>query len=314
MKIADAHCDVLYKMMKFPDIRFMDDQRLDVDLRRLKQIGCKLQLFAIFVPESYEIARYSHVADMIDIFQKKIASFDEIVWVRCKRDLEEVLQTNKIGALLTLEGVDALEGHLPYVRQLQHAGVRSVGITWNFANWAADGVMEPRRAGFTLKGIELVQTCNQLEMIIDVSHLAETAFWNVLEHRDHPRLIASHSNVFELCDHPRNLNKQQIQAIIRCNGRIGITFVPWFIKSTGTVRFHDILAHIEFIAELGGIGHIGFGSDFDGFEDKVEGLEDARCFESLYELISKHYSAAQTEGIMGQNWIDFFADALPNHE
>lgn len=310
MYIADAHCDVLYKMFIQPDINFYADERLDVHIERLVKSGYKLQLFAIYIPENCNIPKFEYILQMIDIFHNKICSHSNILKVENKKDLAQLMKSDQIGAMLTLEGVEGLEGFLPYLRQISRLGVRSVGITWNHANWAADGVLEPRQGGLTQKGFELVQECNRLGITIDVSHLCERSFWDVLEHSS--QIIASHSNVFEICPHVRNLKQKQIDAIIQCNGRIGITFVPWFLRLHGKAEISDILSHIDFIGSRGGARHIAFGSDFDGFNDKATGLEDPRCYEQIYELLLSHYDETLVEGFLWKNWFEYFENTLPS--
>ncbi|MCZ4142781.1 dipeptidase, partial [Escherichia coli] len=137
--------------------------------------------------------------------------------------------------LLTLEGVDGLEGNLFYLQLCYEMGIRIVGLTWNYANWAADGVMEQRGAGLTEKGKALVGRCNEIGMLLDVSHLTEKGFWELTELSERP-FIASHSNSYEVCPHVRNLKDDQIRAIVARNGRVGLTFVPWFVKQADEVH------------------------------------------------------------------------------
>ena len=125
-------------------------------------------------------------------------------------------------------------------------------------------MLEQRNGGFTERGRQLIEQCHRTGIILDVSHLSQAGFWEMAELTQGP-VIASHSNAYSICPHPRNLSDEQIRALIALNGMIGITFVPWFIRSgVERVTPEDVLPHIEKICELGGEKHIMFGSDFDG--------------------------------------------------
>jgi membrane dipeptidase len=147
MYIIDAHCDALSKLYLHPRLDFyQEDVELDVSYPRLQRGGVKIQCFAIYLPEQIQHPRYEHILQMVDIFYQKIIQPGRIQVIKDVNDLQKVLRQEVKGAILTLEGVDALAGNVALVRNLYQIGVRIMGITWNYANWAADGVMEPRKA------------------------------------------------------------------------------------------------------------------------------------------------------------------------
>ena len=308
----DMHCDVLSKMLMDRRLRFENDPALDAAAERLRAGGVRLQAFAVFIPGAWRGRPFDAVLASIDAFRRNIASRPDVLPVYAKRDLEKLMNPGetRIGAMLTLEGADGLEADPVYLRTVWGLGVRTLGLTWNYANWAADGVAEPRGGGLTAKGRELVAECNRLGLALDVSHLSERGFWDVMElSRDAP--IASHSNARALCGHPRNLTDDQIRALIAKGGRIGLTFVPQFLRDDGGAAADDVLRHLEHVCALGGARHVGFGSDFDGVERHVRGLEHAGCWPRLAEAIAKRYSAAETEGFLWKNWISYYGNRLP---
>src|SRR5690606_13789139 len=199
----------------------------------------------------------------IDILYEQVLTCDGMKLVTSSADLDECIRSGQTGALLSLEGVGGLQGRLSMLRLLFRLGVRAAGLTWNHANWAADGVMESRGGGLTDAGRSFVAECNELGIIVDVSHLSVRAFWDVAALSTKP-IIASHSNARAICDHPRNLDDHQITELIRGNGRIGITYVPWFVTSGPQASVSDLLRHIDHICGLGGVQHLMLGSDFDG--------------------------------------------------
>mgnify|MGYP001220281320 CR=1 FL=1 len=307
MRIYDMHCDVLYKMLLDPELDFSNESKLDVTFERLREGNIGLQAFAIFLPEE-RVPTFAMVEEAVRYMEQKVLNRPDMRFIRTRNDLEQAEADGKIGALLTLEGVEGLMGSFDYLRRAYELGVRALGLTWNYANWAADGVLEERRAGLTRKGKELVQACNDLGMIIDISHLNEPGFWEVMELSQKP-VIASHSNAYKLQPHPRNLTDDQIQALIRKGGRIGITFVPDFIG--GKQAIPDVLRHLEHVCALGGEHHVGFGSDFDGIDEHVERLANPEDYVRLAEELHRHYSSEQAERFLRGNWLTFFRENLP---
>jgi membrane dipeptidase len=246
----------------------------------------------------------------IDLFHERILSNPQMYFIRSKEELQASRERGLIGAMLSLEGVDALQGDLTYVRILFYLGVRSIGITWNYANWAADGVMEPRQGGLTTKGRNLIKECNRLGMLLDTSHLSEKGFWELIGLSDKP-VIASHSNASKIRQHPRNLDDEQITAIIRTGGVMGVTFVSPFVYTGEPVTMDKLLLHIDHICSLGGSRHIGLGSDFDGIKEWITGLEHIGKYNNLIELLLKHYSEEDVEHIIYKNWYNFYLKHLP---
>lgn len=312
MGIVDGHCDALTKLYKNPKLDFNQDElELDVSFPKLQQAGVKVQCFAIYLPESISNPSFEHILQMIDIFHRKIASHPQMSFIQSAADWLALEQSQKVGAILTLEGMDALVGNLTHLRILYHLGVRCAGVTWNYANWAADGVLEPRNGGFTKKGKLMLKEIETLGIIVDVSHLSVAAFWELAQDYKKP-FIASHSNAYHICPHPRNLSDDQIKAIIRCKGLMGITFVPYFLDSSKTtIQISSILKHIDYICALGGEAHIGFGSDFDGIEQWVEDLRHVGQYGNIIEALCKNYTESQVEAFLYGNWRNFMLANLP---
>jgi membrane dipeptidase len=311
MRVIDGHCDALLKLFLHPEMDFCNEERLDVNLQGLKKAGAVLQLFAIYLPESIGTLHFGHVLQYIDLFQQKVLKYPEIKFVRTRDDLAEtVKKRGKIGAMLSLEGADGLEGSFANLRMAFQLGVRTLGLTWNYANWAGDGVLEPRQGGLTLKGKQLVRECNELGMILDAAHLAEKGFWDLAEISTKPFFV-SHANARSVCAHARNLNDGQILALVKRDGIIGLTFVPQFLHAGGTASMADLVRHIEHVASLGGVRHIAFGSDFDGTDTWPDGLEKADNYVRLAEYLLRYYTEEEVHGFLWKNWYRFFMDNLP---
>jgi len=311
MRIFDAHCDVLSKLLENPELDFAHGREgLDVTLDRMLESGIGVQNFAVYLPERWS-SDFKHILASIDLFHERILKEPQMRFIRTKTDLRLVSNEKRIGALLSLEGVDALHGNLTYLRILYHLGVRSVGITWNRANWAADGVLEPRNGGFSEAGRGLIRECNRLGLIMDVSHLSEKGFWELMEETDKP-VVASHSNAKTISPRLRNLSDAQIDSLIQTGGVMGITFVPPFVSEEEPVPMDRILHHIDHVCALGGKRHIGFGSDFDGIREWIVGLEHAGHYDRLVNLLLKHYPEEDVEQFIYGNWFRFYSEHLPD--
>lgn len=305
MKIFDAHCDVLYKMFLNPKINFKDSSKLQVTFEQLVATDAKVQCFAIYIPESiHPDMRFQSALYMVEIFYEKIIkAFPQLKLITCQEDITS-LTSDQIGAVLTLEGCDAIGSDLIKLKSLIRLGVSSVGLTWNFANSVADGVLEERGAGLSRFGKDVLKILNETQTWCDVSHLSERGFWDVMEWGDYP--VASHSNCYSLCPHPRNLTDDQIKAMIQRNSVIGITFVPDFLSSNQAASITDILRHLEHICSLGGEEHVGFGSDFDGIDRFVINLASLREYEALVNELLKYYPNKQVENFLFYNMVRRF--------
>ncbi|WP_312886485.1 dipeptidase [Paenibacillus foliorum] len=312
MIIIDGHCDVLWKMYENPLINFYEPQQaeLDVNYENIIRSGVKIQCFAIYLPESIKQPKFDDYLEYINIFYQKIAINDKLTVIKNQSDLLQVMNGTKVGAILTLEGADAINDHSLYTQILYHLGVRMIGVTWNYANWAADGILEARKGGFSKKGKRFIKECNDLGIILDASHLSVRSFWDLADHSSSP-IVATHSNAEAVCKHPRNLKDDQIRALIIKGGRIGMTFVPWFVSDAGTASIAQLIKHIEHVCALGGEKHVVLGSDFDGFDKKITDLEHTGQMDNLAQQLSRFYSDQTVEGFLYRNWFSFFKTNLP---
>jgi len=301
----DGHCDVLLKMFKDKTINFQNSKKLHITKEGLQKGGAKIQCFAIYIPESiHPDMKFEAALSMATIFNEKILQPNpDLKFIRNKMDIEQ-LNDGEIGAILTLEGCDAIAGDLLKLKTLLQLGVSAVGLTWNYANAVADGALEPRGAGLSLFGRETVKLLNQQDILVDVSHLSENSFWDVMELADHP--YASHSNTYNLCPHPRNLRDDQIKALVEADSVIGITFVPQFLSGTNAATITDVLRHLDYICSLGGEDHVGFGSDFDGISQTVKGLSSAADYPNLINELMKYYTSSQVEKFLFSNMVKRF--------
>lgn len=306
MKVYDLHCDVLYKLAKAENtISFADSPKLQASKKALEAGGIVLQVFAVFVSDGFPKEQlFLEAIRQIEFFHTEIVGKDDNIIPIYEWEQLGSLKEGQIGAVLSLEGLDMIGGDMHKLKLLLSHGVKLVGLTWNRANKVADGSLEESGTGLTLFGEEVVSLLNEQNIIIDVSHLSEQSFWDVLPKAKW--LMASHSNAKALCDSTRNLTDDQIKALIAKNSPIHVVYYPPFISKTKqSVKIQDLVKHIEHIISLGGKHLIGLGSDFDGIGEFVLDLEDASKTQNIVRELLESYTIEEVEGFTSQNFERF---------
>ncbi|WP_282942683.1 dipeptidase [Paenibacillus sp. RC67] len=303
MRIIDLHCDALLKIWRSNgQLAYNNAPELASNKARLLQGGVSTQCFAVFVPPTLRAEhKFQAALDQIHYFYDEVLGKNpEMKHIKEWSDFD-LLQEGQIGAMLTLEGVDPIGNDLRQLHILFQLGVRSVGLTWNHANLAADGVLEPRGAGLSVFGKEIVHFNNAHQRLTDVSHLSENGFWDVIELADYP--IASHSNAKAICDHPRNLTDEQAKAMFDKGGMIHVIYSPAFVKQGEGVIISDLIKHIDHFCSLGGVRNIGLGSDFDGITRFIDKLENASMSQNVIEELLKYYKEDEVRGFAADNFL-----------
>ncbi|HEX3015396.1 MAG TPA: dipeptidase [Desulfobacteria bacterium] len=298
--IVDGHCDTIADyLLGYRDltVRGLEGH---VDLPRLRAGGVAVQFFACFVESKYKPA---HVLErglqLVEACRRLIDNNpNALTLLTGVDDIPKAAQRTAV--LISIEGGEILNGQAFMLSLLYRLGVRAMGLTWNYANALAGGVAEPGR--LTAFGKQVVKEMNRLGMLVDVSHLSDPAFWDVVKVTEQP-VIASHSCCRTLCAHPRNLTDQQIRAIAETGGVIGINFYTEFVTG-GEAGLADVIRHIDHICTLVGPDYVGIGSDFDGCLTVPKGLEDVTCLPALADtLLATGYKGEEVAKIMGGNFI-----------
>ncbi|MFQ6618164.1 MAG: dipeptidase [Fidelibacterota bacterium] len=237
--VVDAHTDVLLPVMAGVDIGIRRDEG-HVDLPRMKEGGMDVQVFAVWVdPKRYGPGRaFKRASGMIDAMEEIVKKYGDVIELaESPSDIEAILKENKIAAMLGVEGGHAIENSLEKLEQFYRRGVRYLTLTWNNSTqWATSAYDEesdnpPERSGLSEFGREIVSKMNDLGMMIDVSHLGEKTFWDVIQASRAP-VIASHSSVYAICPTFRNLKDEQIIAMARKGGVVFINFYSGYLDST----------------------------------------------------------------------------------
>jgi membrane dipeptidase len=308
--IFDGHCDTVLDIFNKKRSLGEKSDYSHLDIPRMKKGGVNVQFFAAFIEEIYKPnASLKRTLQLIDcIYQQIEKNKEEISIATDYEQIKNTIEADKIAAILSIEGGEALEGDLGVLRMLYKLGVRLLTLTWNQRNQIADGVGESQTgSGLTEFGFKVIDEMNKLGMLIDVSHLSETCFWEVIKRSKSP-IVASHSNCYNLCPHLRNLKDEQIKAIAEKGGIIGITFVPDFLtneKRETTIK--DVTEHIDYLVKRVGVDYVGLGSDFDGTKVLPLGLEGVDKVPNITEeLLNRGYKVEEIEKILGENWLRVF--------
>lgn len=303
--VVDAHVDTLIGVVYGRRSLGERSDEGHVDLPRLQEGGVNVQFFAHYIEPQFKPDRaLLRFMQMADAFYREIQANAEVAEVACTvADIRRITSEGRIACILTVEGGEVLQGDLSVLRMLHRLGMRSLGMVWNQRNDLADGVGEARTGGgLTHLGVEAVKEMDRLGIVIDVSHLSDPGFWDVVEHVEGP-FIASHSNARAVCPHPRNLTDDQIRALAAEGGVMGMNFAPAFVHPEDAT-LEGVLDHVDHIAELVGIDHIGLGSDFDGIGRPPRGLEDVTRMPHLTQgLLDRGYSDDQVRAILGGNFL-----------
>ncbi|MCF0228826.1 MAG: dipeptidase [Parasporobacterium sp.] len=318
MKVIDFHCDTLSELRhgvyRGEKIDFGKNE-LQIDLEKLKKGDYAMQCFALFINLGDPYNPLVTALEQVDLFHDMLKQYhDDIAQVFTWDDYEKNKKAGKISALLTIEEGGCCQGNTSVLRIMHELGVRIMTLTWNYENELAYPNSVPGNAaivypcaadtknGLKDKGIEFVQEMERLGILIDVSHLSDAGFWDVVKHTKKP-FIASHSNARALCGHCRNLTDDMIRVIAERGGITGLNYCASFLEEgeNPRSRVEFMAKHAAYIKNVGGIDILGLGSDFDGIEGDLE-MYDASCLPMLErELKKQHFTENEIEKIFHGN-------------
>ncbi len=237
--VADTHNDIPSKTI---EKKLTFDTNLKgkahSDLKRMKKGGIDVQMFSIFC-DGEQINPYAYANQEIDsVYAWVQRNPSKMMIVKTPEQLKQALKEKKLASMLGVEGGHMIEDKIENLENLFQRGARYMTLTWNNStSWATSAADETTKKdslpfiGLTEKGKEIVKRMNQLGIMVDVSHLGERSFWDVVSTSTKP-IIASHSCVYNLCPHRRNLKDDQIKAIAKSGGVIYLNFYSGFLDST----------------------------------------------------------------------------------
>ena len=354
MVVVDGHNDVIYEsLLKGRDL----GTKLTVghtDIPRLRAGGVDVQVFAVWSDDKkYGKGKaFKHANHQIDLLEETAARYpNELVIAKNSKSISDIVAQGKIAAVIGVEGGNMIEESVENLESLYDRGARYMTLTWNYnLSWATAAAVEVKTKGtdgkgLSMKGKEIIRKMNELGMMIDLSHSGEKTFYDVLAVTTKPVLV-SHSNAYSLMPHYRNLKDEQLEALRKNGGVVGVNFYSGFLdpeftsrvertyrnhfgakgnnKLSSSVQYDKLplklkrevdaplsllLDHIDYLVNKVGIDHVAVGSDFDGIESSPQGLEDVSKFPVLTAaLLARGYSEQDVSKIMGLNFLRILSE------
>ena len=309
--MADTHNDFIYQVYSKGVRIEARNPGTHSDLPKFRDGFVDLQVFAVWIPMKEVKNSYGFTKSQISSL-KNMASENsgEFEFAYSYADIVRITGEGKLCGLIGIEGGTAIGNDAGRVKEFFDLGVRYIGLTWNNSNLIASSAKDEtegkKKGGLTDFGKEVIAVMNETGMLIDVSHLGEKSFWDVVSLSKDP-VIASHSNCYALNPHYRNLTDEQISAIAEKGGYIGVNFYDKFLVRKGPADIEDVVNHIDHLRKTGGIDCIGIGADFDGGISPPSGLEDVTKYPELTKrLLEKGYSEEEVRKILGGNFLRVF--------
>ncbi|NIX77038.1 dipeptidase [Microvirga terricola] len=331
--VFDGHNDVLLRLWrsgtKAAEHDFLrENETGHLDLPRARAGGFAGGLFAVYVPSSATATgadgkpeplapslaeAQAATLELVSLLARmERVSDGGLTICRTAGDIRGAMAAGSVAAVLHVEGAEMIDPDLKMLDVLYQAGLRSIGPVWSRTNIFGYGV--PFRfpsspdigPGLTEEGKALVRACNDLRIMVDLSHLNEQGFWDVAKVSDAP-LVASHSNVHALTPHSRNLTDRQLDAIRERDGLVGLNFGTMFMREDGRkdpdTPLDALVRHIDYLVDRIGLDRVGLGSDFDGTTVPND-LRDASRLPALVAAMRKKgYDEDAVTKICSGNWI-----------
>ncbi|WP_313165742.1 membrane dipeptidase [Sedimentibacter sp.] len=326
--VIDTHLDLAGEIYN----RYLAGEKEVIKNRYLESFrkgGFNIIVSSLFMDDIFLPEMGLRVAlGQINALMEDIETCDgEVVLIKSKEQLNHCIRENKIGIILSFEGLDPIGNDIGLLRIFYELGVRAAGLVWSRRNYVADGcsfnpVEEGQRGGLSRFGVKAVKRMEELNMLIDVSHLNDEGFWDIMKFTDKP-FIASHSNARALHGRMRNLTDEQIKAIAERNGVIGINAYKNIAGvGEGEEPIKKLVDHIEYMVKLVGASHVGYGFDlcnnyyesemkfkFEPFNsDSLSSHADAVLLTE--EILKRGISEDDAKLIIGGNFLRVFNDVL----
>ncbi|WP_137699374.1 dipeptidase [Marimonas lutisalis] len=336
--VFDGHNDILLKLDKsggraaLPG--FVTGMDSHVDMPKARLGGFAGGFFAMFVPSPFdfsaameEMKKSAYDLPLPDPVAQEAAlpvvmrqasllmQLEDAGAVKICRtvgEIEATIGTGRLATVLHLEGAEAIDPEFHALDVLYAAGLRSLGPVWSRNTIFGEGVPFTFPAspdiggGLTADGKRLVKRCNEIGVLVDLSHLNEAGFWDVAKASDKP-LVATHSNAHALCAHARNLTDRQLDAIAESDGMVGLNFATAFLREDGAMRpdvpLEQMIRHLDHMVARMGEDRVGLGSDFDGamVPEKIGSIAGLPHLIAAMEKAG--YGQELIEKIAWRNWM-----------
>ncbi len=300
MELFDLHCDTIYECTSKG--KLLRENDLHLDLRRgLATLDKWVQTFAFWIADDLtEGEQYESYQRQLSRFRDFSAQYAELA------PYDGNVGASQCRYLLSVEGGGAIGADLERIRAFREDGIRIFTLTWNGANRLGGGVKSD--SGLTSFGKEVIRELETQRIIVDASHLNRKTFFGLCEVAEKP-FIATHSNAFQVCAHPRNLADDQIKELVSRGGLIGLNLFCEFLSSENECKIEDFVRHIEHFLSCGAADCLSIGTDFDGATMPIwiNGIES---LEILFQNVVKYFGKQIAEQIFFGNAARFFSAQL----
>lgn len=286
MYFFDGHCDTILHCYLTGE--HLADSTGHWNLDKIKDFAGVAQFFACFgEPEDTPgIPLWEVFQQEVSLFCRELAANSErITLCTTAADLETAWRDGKAAAFLSAEGAELLDCDPGKLEMAYRWGLRAVNLTWNHENALSGTNVESPERGLTQQGAAFVRQMQELGMLVDVSHLSDPGFWDVVELAQKP-IFASHSDSRACHPHTRNLTDEQFTAIIKLRGTVGLNLCPEFLGEPCTLD--TMRRHLDHFLELGGEDTVALGGDWDGISRLPYGIRDVTGWAAFYEHLKAH--------------------------
>ncbi len=311
MFVLDSHMDTPTQILRGRDVS-KDNHCAQVDFPKLRRGGVDGAFFALYIPADLRGEQaYEHALKLYECTSRAIESNNDVAWAVSEVQAYENKSKGLFSVFLGLENGSPIGKSLDRLREFYDKGVRYMTLCHNGDNEICDSAASVVKTwhGLSPFGKEVIEEMNRLGMLIDVSHISDEAFYDVLKYSTRP-VVATHSCCRALCNHPRNMTDDMIRALADKGGVIQINFYPVFLEEgyIDVPSYKYIVDHIDHVVRLVGINHVGLGSDFDGIDVVPEGLEDVSMFSKIFEEMRRRgYTEDDIEKVASRNFFNVFS-------
>ncbi len=312
LDIIDLHCDTM--MACYFRKKPLKDFEGHINIEKLKEGGCMAQALALFLPTDGHKTRdgrdpWDLYKDMLSCWNENVdANSDVMRRAYSADDIRKNAREGYMSALLTVEDGIGIDGKMERLDEMYKDGVRMLTLTWNWENsigFPNSADPELHKKGLKAFGIDAVRRMNEIGMIVDVSHLSEGGFWDVVKESSKP-FAASHSCARALRDHQRNLTDEQLKALADKGGVVGINFCPDFLSEDKEHSYaKDVVRHMVHFRDVAGVDSMAWGSDFDGIGGVLD-FKDYTGIPMIIDLLSKEFSDDEIDKINHGNFLRVF--------
>lgn len=325
--IFDLHCDTFMKFRHAKargEIYHLNDAPLMINEQKLVAGGYFAQCFAMFTNKAEDDC-YAECKKMIEAYESELEKSTVLRKVLKYSDFEDNARAGKISAVLTMEDASPIETSMEKLHEFYNAGIRMIGFTWNYVNDVGHPNMRREgnvvmtdihvpetQKGLTEFGKACVKEMNALGMVIDVSHLSDKGFYDVIQLSEKP-IMASHSNARSVCAHVRNLTDDMLCRLADNGGVMGMNYAAPFIDDDadrGKKTVEGVLRHMQYIKKKIGADHIGLGSDFDGIGNGIELCEASKMPLLVQAMDRAGFTDGEIEKITYKNALRVFKENI----